>query len=156
MRRMAATVSIITTRWNGIAYGMTATSVTALSMSPPSLMIAINQEASMHDTLMKAGAFWVNLLCEAYNTELSVFIGRLKGPERFRYGQWCDQRDIPRLVDAQANILCRIVKTVPFATHTIVAGTVIEALARENVNPLIDLDGKPCTSYNERGASGAG
>ncbi len=155
MRRMAATASIVTTRWNGTDHGMTATSVTAISMSPPSLMVAINQGASIHDPLIKAGVFCVNLLCDDHDTELSAFSGKVKGPERFRHGHWSDQHNIPRLVDAQANIFCRIVQTMPFATHTIVIGTVIEALARENVNPLIYLDGKACTSI-ESAASIAG
>jgi flavin reductase len=155
MRRMAATASIVTTRWNGTNHGMTATSVTAISMSPPSLMVAINQGASIHDPLIMARVFCVNLLCDDHDTELSAFSGKLKGPERFRQGHWSDQHDIPRLVDAQANIFCRIVQTMPFATHTIVIATVIEALARESVNPLIYLDGKACTSV-ESAASAAG
>jgi len=139
---MAATASIITTRHGSTNYGMTATSVTALSMSPPSLIVAINQSASIHEPLLKASAFWVNLLSDEHDTELSVFSGKLKGPERFQHGKWLDRHDIPCLADAQASIYCEVAKTIPFATHTIFIGNVVEAQARESVNPLIYLDGK--------------
>ena len=146
MRRMAATVCIVTTRSAGVAYGMTATSVTALSMDPPSLMVAINQGASIHDPVLKSEAFWINVLRDDHDHECSVFSGKVKGAERFQSGAWRDQHDIPRLVDAQANIFCRIAKTIPFATHTIVIGSVIEAVSGEEVNPLIFLDGRARTS----------
>ena len=148
MRRMAATVCIVTTRSDGVAYGMTATSVTALSMDPPSLMVAINKAASIHEPLLKVGAFWINLLRDDHDNECSVFSGKVKGSERFQSGAWLDQHDIPRLVDAQANIYCRIAKTIPFATHTIVIGSVVEAVSGEEVTPLIFLNGKARTSVS--------
>jgi flavin reductase (DIM6/NTAB) family NADH-FMN oxidoreductase RutF len=148
MRRMAATVCIVTTRDAGIAYGMTATSVTALSMDPPSLMVAINQAASIHEPLLKVGAFWINLLRDDHDNECAVFSGKVKGPDRFQSGAWLDRHDIPRLLDAQANIYCRIAKTIPFATHTIVIGSVAEAVSGEEVNPLIFLNGKARTSVS--------
>jgi flavin reductase len=142
MRRMAATVSIVTTRWDGTAYGMTATSVSAVSMTPPTLLVAINQQASLHDPLISAGIYWVNLLKDEHDVECSAFSGKVRGSERFRHGHWEDLHGVPRLVDAQANILCEVVKTVPFATHTIVLGSVCEALTAEDINPLIYIDGQ--------------
>ena len=66
MRFLAASVNIISTAHEGKKFAMTATSVTSLSMDPPSLLVCVNKNASIHDTLITDGQqFCVNLLSKA-------------------------------------------------------------------------------------------
>ena len=51
MRRLAATVTIVTAAKGDESYGMTMTAVTSLSMDPPSLVICVNRNASLHPVL---------------------------------------------------------------------------------------------------------
>ena len=47
----------------------------------------------------------------------------------------------PTLADAQATILCRRTDSHLFATHSIFIGLVEEVTAREDIDPLLYLDG---------------
>jgi flavin reductase (DIM6/NTAB) family NADH-FMN oxidoreductase RutF len=145
MRRFAATVSIITTSDDGKIHGMTATAVTSLSMDPPSLLICINQKASMHDTLLRARRFCVNVLHSDQVDLSAVFSGKLASAERFQHGNWVHHEDgLPSLVDAQANLFCRRTASIPYGTHTILVGVVEEAGVRDAVSPLVYQDGVYC------------
>ena len=62
MRRFASTVTIITAADPERHHGMTATAVTSLSMSPPSLVICLNQKTLLHDIVYRALRFCVNVL----------------------------------------------------------------------------------------------
>ena len=97
MRRLASTVTIISTAdVNGNRYGMAATAVTSVSTDPPSLLVCVNRDASIHAPLAGRGAFCVNVLTTGHEDLVSAFGGRLKGNERFSVGDWCDDnRDIP-------------------------------------------------------------
>jgi len=48
----------------------------------------------------------------------------------------------PRLRGAQATILCRRIDHHRFGTHSIFIGVVEDVVVREEVNPLVYLDGK--------------
>lgn len=88
MRRLAATVTIITTSDSGTRHGMTATAVTSVCADPPSILFCVNQSASIHAPLKVGSRICVNLL-KAAHTELSnVFSGKLEGEARFGHGQW--------------------------------------------------------------------
>lgn len=143
MRRMAATVSIISTRLESVPYGMTATAVSPVSMDPPSLLVAVNQSASIHAPIKSLGVFWVNLLGEDHIEQCQAFSGKLSGSNRFHSGTWIEERGMPLLADAQANICCEVELQIPFATHTIFISRVIEVRASGSVRPLVYLDGQP-------------
>jgi flavin reductase len=142
MRRMAATVSIVTTEWDGVAYGMTATAVSAVSAAPPSVLIAINQSASIHAPLTKAGAFWLNLLSADQSEHCSTFSGRLQGTERFSCGEWRREQGMPLLVGAQARLCCEVDKQISYGTHTVFIAKVVEAHVDGPLNPLVFFDGR--------------
>jgi flavin reductase (DIM6/NTAB) family NADH-FMN oxidoreductase RutF len=144
MRRLAATVTIITTAdVNGNRYGMTATAVNSLAMDPPSLLICVNHTASIHGPLVGRGRFCVNVLTTEHEDLVSAFSGRLKGDARFQVGQWRDEAGgMPYLEGAQCNLFCDIETVVPYATHSIVIGRVSAVRVEEGIRPLIFADGK--------------
>lgn len=144
MRRLAATVTIITTAdVNGNRYGMTATAVNSLAMDPPSLLICVNHSASIHGPLVGRGRFCVNVLTTEHEELVSAFSGRLKGDARFQVGEWRDETGgMPYLEGAQCNLFCDIESIVPYATHSIVIGRVSAVRVEEGIRPLIFADGK--------------
>ena len=142
MRRLAATVSVVSTHHDDVRHGMTATAVTSVSVEPATLLVCINQAASIHAPLLARKRFCVNLL-HADHAELSQnFAGELVGDARFTVGEWrIDEGDVPYLVDAQANLFCDLDLAVPYATHTICIGRVTAVRVRDEVAPLIYRDG---------------
>ena len=53
MRFLASSVSVISTKdHSGNLYAMTASSVTSLTIDPPSVLVCVNNEASIHDACL--------------------------------------------------------------------------------------------------------
>ena len=143
MRRLAATVTIVTTSDGSRWHGMTATAVTSVSADPPALLVCINQSASLHDPLLASGRFGVNLL-RACHTELcGIFSGQRDGQELFDFGEWkSDEAGPPYLADAQASLACTVELKMAYATHTVFIGRVDTVRIFDEVTPLIYQDGR--------------
>jgi len=62
MRRVASTVNVISIRVDGQPMGITATAVSSISLDPPSLLVCINQAASVHPSMGDVSHFRVNVL----------------------------------------------------------------------------------------------
>lgn len=143
MRRLAATVCIISCEHDGARFGITVTSVTSLSMDPMSILACINQSASIRPHLRDAGRYCVNLLNQSQASISSRFSGAVPAAERFDAGAWLRSDDgIPYLADAQANIFCEIDEAFGYSTHDIIIGRVIRSRCAAEVSPLLYQDGK--------------
>ena len=100
MRFLAASVNVISTAHEGKKFAMTATSVTSLSMDPPSLLVCVNKNASIHDTLITDGQqFCVNLLSKGQEDIATTCSINEKEPERFQFDDW-NTEDVPYLKSA--------------------------------------------------------
>jgi flavin reductase len=142
MRRMASTVSIISTVHNGLRFGMTATAVASLSAEPPSVLICVNRSASLHHPLLATGKFCINILY-AEQSDLAQTFSRRDVQDRFSRGSWgIDSEQIPYLNNAQANVFCRLDDSHDYASHAILIGRVYRVDVREPVNPLLYQDGR--------------
>ena len=138
MRKLASTVTVITTREADEHHGMAATAVTSLSVDPPSLLVCVNQGASMHDVLHRSQLFCVNLLGVQHGPLCDAFGGKLTGAARFAVGTWLSDGDGVRyLADAPANIFCRLEEQHSFATHTIFIGRVEDVRVSVDGEPLL-------------------
>lgn len=146
MRRLAATVSIISTSDEDGWHGMTATSVTSVSMDPPSVLVCVNTTATLHKVLHAGKRFCVNLLRASQESHAGTFSSsKIRGADRFADHAWkeSDEEDsLPYLVDAQANLFCDIDQTVSYGTHTIFIGRVNTVRNGELVSPLLYADGQ--------------
>lgn len=142
MRRVAATVNVISICVDGRPLGMTATAVSSISLDPPSLLVCVNRAASLHQPMEGISHFRVNVLHRDQETIADMFADRSRHGLRFLSGWDLDCAPAPRLLDAQASILCRRTDHHSFGTHSIFIGVVEEIFARDDVDPLIYLDGR--------------
>jgi len=142
MRRLATTVSIITTQGAGNRpMGMTATAVTSLSAEPCSLLVCVNRSASIHPSLPMGQRFCVNLLSEGHGDLSFAFGGKLPPEERFGMGEW-DLADLPFLADAQVNFACTVDGIFDYGSHSIVVGKVEAIRIAPGFAPLVYGDGR--------------
>lgn len=142
MRRVASTVNVISLCLDGEAMGITATAVSSISMDPPSLLVCINRASSVHPSIEVVTHFGVNVLHRDQESVARVFADRRFHAERFADGWDNDCVRPPRLVDAQASILCRRIDHHRFGTHSIFIGVVEEVWTRDGIDPLVYLDGR--------------
>ena len=142
MRRVAATVNVISICVGGKPMGITATAVSVVSMDPPSLLVCVNQAASVHPWIEDVIHFNVNVLHRDQAGVATIFADRKLEAERFLSGWDNDCVTPPRLKGAQASILCRRIDHHRFGTHSIFIGLVEEVVTRDEIDPLIYLDGR--------------
>jgi flavin reductase (DIM6/NTAB) family NADH-FMN oxidoreductase RutF len=150
LRRLAKAVVVISCRWEGRRYAMTATAVNELSMEPPSLLICVNHTASMHEPLTAGADFSINILHSSHEAISILCSGATKGEARFAQGLWSERTSpIPTIEDAQAVFLCKNDASFDYGTHRIFIGEVIEARTYGEVDPLVYVDGRYVTISNE-------
>ena len=138
LRRLAATVTIVTAADQDRRHGMTATAVTSLSIEPPSLLVCLNNRTLLHDIMLGARRFCVNVLHRDHADLSGAFGGKLPPEQRFGLGAWrFDDDGLPYLEDAQAVLFCRRTAALPSGTHTIFVGAVVRAAHREEIAPLV-------------------
>jgi flavin reductase (DIM6/NTAB) family NADH-FMN oxidoreductase RutF len=144
MRRLASGVCVISTQAEGEKYAMTASSVTSLSDEPASLLVCVNQQASMQSILTFGQPFVVNLLSSDQEAISNLCAGQ-EGQKRFSLGNWQEtDKGLPYLEDAQASFICRVDNDGDYyGTHQIVIGRLENVLLSEvPIAPLIYLDGR--------------
>ena len=142
MRRVASTVNVISLCVEGQPMGITATAVSSISMDPPSLLICINQAATMHRSMEDVSHFCVNVLHRDQEHIAQMFADRRQHALRFASGWNTDCTRPPRLLDAQAALTCRRTDHHRFGTHSIFIGVVEEVTVRKDVRPLVYVNGE--------------
>lgn len=146
MRRLAAAVSIVSCKRNGARFGMTVTSVTALSFSPLSILVCINRAAAISTPLKSAGHYCINVLQSDHAEVSKSFSGGLLHEERFSAGAWAEANGVPYLLDAQASLFCQVDQIIPYGTHDIVIGHVSDVHFAPTISPLIYQNGAYATT----------
>jgi flavin reductase (DIM6/NTAB) family NADH-FMN oxidoreductase RutF len=143
MRRVASTVAIVSAQHGGEQHGTTATSVTSISMEPPSVLVCFNQTSRLHDFLHNQESFCINVLHTANLDIAKIFSSSASAAQRFATGDWRkDAEGMPYLANAQANLFCRKEQEITYGSHTIFIGRVMQAMTREDISPLLYRDGR--------------
>ena len=149
MRRLAATVTIVTAGRDGRRFGIAATAVTSVTAAPPTLLVCINQSASIHDIIVDSGHYCVNILGTRHADLVVPFGGRVRGEARFGHGDWSlGDGGVPYLDDAQASLFCAVRQTVAHGSHSIFIGEVMSVRLSDEIAPLIYQDGALAASQS--------
>ena len=142
MRRYIYSVSIMSNKDdNGNLNAITVSSVTSISMDPPSLLICINKSSRIHNTLQVGSKFCINLL-NKQQIELSNICSDEDSYEKRFSDQHWNIKKTPFLSNAQANIFCKVDKLTSYHTHTIIIGLVEGANYADEISTLTYVDGK--------------
>jgi flavin reductase (DIM6/NTAB) family NADH-FMN oxidoreductase RutF len=127
MREFAAGVAVVTCGAGEARNGCTVTSVTSLSLSPPTLLVCLNLQTSTLASIRRAGTFCVNILAAEQRELAERFAGRggFQGQGRFGLGDWVPLiTGAPALTDGLAAIDCRVEEILERHTHAILIGAV--------------------------------
>jgi len=142
MRRYIYSVSIMSNKNNkDNPNAITVSSVTSISMDPPSLLICINKSSRIHDTIELGSKFCINLLNSNQENLSNICSDEDMYDQRFKDENW-NLDGIPFLKNAQANIFCKVDKLTSYHTHTIVIGLVEDANYADEISTLTYVDGE--------------
>ncbi len=124
MSQLATGVTIVTAKVaRGRALGLTASSVTSLSLDPPMLLVCIGRDAVIHDAILEAEHFGVNVLAAGQRELARRFADRDR--EYLEDGEYVlSPNGVPLLPGSLARIECRRRSRHEGGDHTIVTGIV--------------------------------
>ncbi|WP_321394821.1 flavin reductase family protein [Emcibacter sp.] len=144
MRRYASSVSVVSCRGaQGECYAVTATAVSSVSFEPPSMLVCLNRKTGLASALEQVEEFAINILASDQVTISNDCAGGREATDRVNPENWqMDEGKTPVLKDAQAVILCRRTENLTYGSHEIFIGDVIGADVREDIKPLIYLNGE--------------
>ena len=145
MRELASGVAIVTSGRGDAVSGCVATSVTSLSVAPPTMLICLSLGSTTLARVREFGAYAVNLLGGQHHDLIGRFSGRdnIHGLARFELGDWAPLASgAPILGDALAAFDCRVEQIIEHRTHAILIGAV-EAIRHDKGNsPLVHWRGR--------------
>ena len=142
MRRYIYSVSIMSNKDNADnPNAITVSSVTSISMDPPSLLICINKSSRIHNSIELESKFCINLLNNKQEDLSNICSDEDMYDQRFKDENW-NLDGIPFLKNAQANIFCKVDKLTSYHTHTIIIGLVEDANHAEEISTLTYVDGE--------------
>lgn len=134
-------VSVITTAFEGERHGMTANSITSVSLEPTMILACLVRGSRTALAVEQAGRFAVNILAEDQE-ELSRRFAR-PGEDHF---EGLDVQGgpggIPLIPGCIAYLVCSLHDVVEAGDHDIVLGTVEDAdVAQNGASPLVFFQG---------------
>lgn len=134
-RALAASVSVITARGDSGPQGMTASSVTAVSLTPPLMAVTLAPASQTLAALRTSGQFVINLLGEDQQAVSARFAGPRPGWARFA-GLAVRDGEPPRLPDAIASAVCSVEWERVCGDRVLVLGRVQETTVHDG-SPLL-------------------
>lgn len=139
MAHWTSGVTVVTTCAEGDPIGMTASSLTSLSLDPPQILICVSRKLFTHQAIEQSGFFAVNILGTDHLEWGMRFAGMIsETSDRFA---GIEARTAitgaPILPDVLGWLDCRLRRAYDGDDHTIFVGEVVAAGASEERSPLL-------------------
>ena len=135
----AAGVSVITTRHEGMVYGITVSSFSALSVDPLLILACVMNTNKLVEMGKASKHFAVSILAEGQEEISGYFATSGRDPvekfESFGTIEW--HSGSPIITGSIAHLDCELYDTLPGGDHTIFVGRVIGAAYDPTKKPLI-------------------
>jgi flavin reductase (DIM6/NTAB) family NADH-FMN oxidoreductase RutF len=134
--RFATGVTVLTVATpDGHPMGMTANTLSSVSLHPPLISVCVDHEAELHDVIVSAPEFVVNVLSSPQEALARRFSD--KHEDRFEgVGYQLSAEGLILLDGALAHIICERFAECPGGDHTIVLGRVVGGATSEG-RPLL-------------------
>jgi flavin reductase (DIM6/NTAB) family NADH-FMN oxidoreductase RutF len=138
MAGLCSGVAVLTAqRQDARPCGLVATSLSAFSAAPPSVLTSIGHVSRCHHALAECEHFGVHLLSAQQERIAHVFASLAE--DKFDGVDWAWDADVPRLDGALAYLRCRRSALFELYDHSIIVGDVIGG-RRAPGEPLVYLD----------------
>lgn len=139
LRLWASGVCVVSSHDQGQPHGMTVSSFASVSLTPPLVLVCLENSSRTNRLVQASGVFAVSILHESQADLADRFAGRVPDDtDRFagipfrRAGSGC-----PIVEGCLTYLDCRLVASHPAGTHTVFLGEVVEAVRRQDGAPLL-------------------
>lgn len=142
LRQFASGVTVVTAERDGEQFGITVTAFASISLVPPVVMVAINNESPLRDAIVESEHFAVHILSEAQRPLAERFSRPVPSVEKYSEVPFIYAASgAPILTDTLASLDCVLEETNAIGSHTVMFGRVVDARS-------IDVNGSPLLYYN--------
>lgn len=133
--RFATGICVVTTVVDGVDHAMTANAFTSVSMTPPMVLVCVEQEARFHDAVLASGRWGVSVLdatAQGASTWLATRGRPLPGQlDRVAHVRG-EHTGVALLQQALSWLECRTVQVVAAGDHSIVVGEVLACVLADS------------------------
>ncbi len=138
MARWATGVAVVTARDGPLDAGLTVNALLSVTLSPPSLLISLTQDADTTPVIQRSGTFAVNFLAADQRAVSERFARATSPVEKFR--------DLPlhrgttgvALLDGTLGAAeCRVAAWTPHVDHVLIVGEVVHQELGRDGPPLL-------------------
>ena len=140
MRNLVFPVSIASSAINRNKYAITVSSVTSLSLDPPSLLVCINKESSFSGCISAGNLLNINFLSYNQIHLAELCSSKERSVDRFNRDEWSvDSNGLPYLEDSESVAFCSVVKRLSYESHLVGLLQVNELQLKSELqdNPLL-------------------
>lgn len=132
MQYWASGVTIVTARSKSLGLlGMTASSFSSVSVTPPQVLVCVNKSVSTIDGIEESGVFAINILTTKQEDVSNLFANPSSYANRFEVTPHeTGKTGVPLLTESLASIECIVVKQISATSHWIVIGEVQYSVLR--------------------------
>lgn len=132
-------VTVVTTQVDGLPIGMTASSLTSVSLDPPQILICVARKLFTHQAIEQSGVFAVNILGTEHLEWGMRFAGMIPElSDRFAgIETHTAVTGAPLLPNVLGWLDCQLRHAYDGGDHTIFVGEVVAAGASEDRSPLL-------------------
>jgi flavin reductase ActVB len=139
MRRLAASVVMVTTWMDERPWGLTVSACCSVSMTPPSLLVSVGESTATAELIGRERRFGVSILGQG-QSEVAKFGARPRQPKFV--SQFCDPEGddrcfTPVVGGAVAHVDCRCTQEMAAADHRLFIGEVQRVVLHPEERPLI-------------------
>jgi flavin reductase (DIM6/NTAB) family NADH-FMN oxidoreductase RutF len=131
MRHWPTGVTILTSRYEEFAHGMTVNSFSSVSLEPPLVLASVEKAVRTYSLIHISGIFALSFLREGQEWISNRFAGRdTENNDRFEgLATYTAVTGAPILADNIGHLDCRVVAAHPAGNHTIFIAEVVHASA---------------------------
>jgi len=140
--KFATGITVISIYSNGTKIGKTVNSFSALSLSPPLILFALDKKASSLNLFKKTNFLSVNILGSKQSDISKIFAK--KDAKWKKVSFTFSKHDTPIINNCLANLECRKIKILKEGDHMIFICKVINASFDDTIKPLLYFN----SSYN--------
>jgi flavin reductase len=138
MARLGAAISVVTTDGEAGRAGFTASAVCSVTDDPPTLLVCLNQAASVYPAFDTNGVLCVNVLGAGQQHLSNLFGGKTPMDQRFDAAQWhSSSTGSPVLEGAVVSFDCRITGRSRVGTHEVLFCEVLSLAVGDTPHGLI-------------------
>ncbi len=143
MRHWATGVTLVTALEDGKPHGMTVSSLTSVSLSPPLILVCLERGTRTEGMVRRSGRFVVNILAADQQDLSDRFAGRIAGGrDRFAgVSNFPAPSGLPIVEGCLAYLDCTLASVYQAGTHAIVLGEVRSARKLREGSPLVYFNG---------------